>query len=105
MKRSPFRLTFSQGLEPIQNREPVVSDPPSSSGLTATRSNTIAVWTSSMCAPAQRHALMPSPVVPSIAMESEYLFRVCGCRVLSISSLRAYPPVQTTVPLLALILM
>ena len=49
----------------------------------------MAVCTSSMRAPAHMHDLMPSPVVPSMAMDSEYLFSVCGCSAFNMSSLRA----------------
>ena len=80
---------MSHGFEPIQNSEPVVCAPPNSSGFTATRSNTMAVCTSSMRAPAHKHDLMPSPVVPSMAMDSEYLFSFCGCSAFNMSSLRA----------------
>ena len=72
MKRLPSAFTRRNGCDPIQNIFAVpffsVSTPAFSSGLSADRSNIIAECVSSIFAPTQRQARIPSPLAPGIAL-------------------------------------
>ena len=87
-KRSPSALTLSQGWLPGQKVPMsvffIASRPGSWSGRRALLSNWAIEWVSSIAAPTQRQARMPSPRAPGIDLLPPRMRRFQGCRASSI---------------------